>query len=57
MVQNIRGKLLMAEIMIGLKKLDLPDLDLTQAKAFSIAAQQAIAANHLGYGIVVATKK
>ena len=56
MVQNIRSKLLMAEIMIGLKKLDLPTLDLTQAKAFSKAAVDAIAANHLGYGIVVASK-
>lgn len=56
MVHAIRGKLLMAEIMIGLKKLNLPGLDLTQAKAFSIAAQQAIAAHHLGYGILVAQK-
>jgi len=56
MVQGIRSKLLVAEIMIGLKKLDLPGLDLTQAKAFSKAAQDAIAANHLGYGIVVAAK-
>jgi ubiquinone/menaquinone biosynthesis C-methylase UbiE len=56
MVQGIRGKLLMAEIMIGLKKLDLPGVNLSQAKAFSKAAQDAIAANHLGYGIVVARK-
>jgi ubiquinone/menaquinone biosynthesis C-methylase UbiE len=56
MVQDIRSKLLLAEIMIGLKKLDLPGLDLSQAKAFSKAAQDAIAANHLGYGIVVAAK-
>lgn len=56
MVQGIRSKLLMAEIMIGLKKLELPGLDLGQAKAFSKAAQDAIATNHLGYGFVVATK-
>jgi ubiquinone/menaquinone biosynthesis C-methylase UbiE len=56
MVQGIRSKLLLAEIMIGLKKLDLPGLDLGQAKTFSKVAQDAIAANHLGYGIVVATK-
>jgi ubiquinone/menaquinone biosynthesis C-methylase UbiE len=56
MVQGIRGKLLLAEIMIGLKKLDLPGLDLSQAKAFSRAARDAIASNHLGYGIVVAAK-
>jgi arsenite methyltransferase len=56
MVQGIRSKLLVAEIMVGLKKLDLPGLDLSQAKAFSKSAQDAIAANHLGYGIVVASK-
>ncbi len=56
MVQAIRGKLLMAEIMIGLKKLDLPGLDLSTAKAFSKAAHDAIASKHLGYGIVVASK-
>jgi arsenite methyltransferase len=56
MVQTIRGKLLMAEVMIGLKKLALPDLDLSTAKAFSKAAQDAITSRQLGYGIVVAVK-
>jgi arsenite methyltransferase len=56
MVQAIRGKLLVADILIGLKKLDLRGLDLEQAKAFSTAAQDAIAKEHLGYGIVVARK-
>ena len=57
MVQAIRGKLLVADILIGLKKLDLPGLDLQQAKAFSKAAQDAIAAGHLGYGLLVASKE
>ncbi|HUZ94162.1 MAG TPA: hypothetical protein VMU57_04550, partial [Edaphobacter sp.] len=56
MVQGIRSKILLAEIMIGLKKLDLPGLDVSEAKAFSKAAQDAIAANRLGYGIIVALK-
>jgi arsenite methyltransferase len=56
MVQGIRSKLLVAEIMIGLKKLDLHGLDLGEAKAFSKAAQDAIATGRLGYGIVVAFK-
>ena len=56
MVQGIRSKILVAEIMIGLKKLDLPGLDLSDAKAFSKAAQDAIAANRLGYAIIVAVK-
>lgn len=57
MVQAIRGKLLVADILIGLKKLDLPGLDLQQAKAFSTAAQDAIAKGHLGYGLLVASKQ
>ncbi len=56
MVQAIRGKLLVADILIGLKKLDLPGLDLREAKAFSKAALDAIATNRLGYGIMVACK-
>lgn len=56
MVQDIRSKLLLAEIMIGLKKLDLPGLNMSDAKAFSLAAQKAIAANQLGYAIIVAVK-
>lgn len=56
MVQGIRSKILVAEIMIGLKKLDLPGLDVSEAKAFSKAAQDAIAANRLGYAIIVAVK-
>lgn len=57
MVQAIRGKLLVADILIGLKKLHLPGLDLQQAKVFSAAAQDAIAAGHLGYGLLVASKE
>lgn len=57
MVQAIRSKLLVADILIGLKKLDLPGLDLQQAKSFSKAAQDAIAAGHLGYGLLVASKE
>lgn len=56
MVQGIRSKVLLAEIMIGLNKLYLPGLDVSEAKAFSKAAQNAIAANRLGYGIIVAFK-
>lgn len=56
MVQAIRGKLLVADVLIGLKKLDLPGLDLREAKAFSKAALDAIAANRLGYGVMVACK-
>ncbi len=57
MVKAIRGKLLVADILIGLKKLDLPGLDLKQAKVFATAAQDAIAKGHLGYGLLIASKE
>jgi arsenite methyltransferase len=53
MVQEIRGKLLLAEILKGLKKLDLPGLDMEHAKEFAHAADVAVRAGQLGYGIVV----
>jgi arsenite methyltransferase len=56
MVQAIRSKILLAEIMIGLKKMELPGLDLSESKRFAKAAQDAIAANRLGYGMIVAAK-
>lgn len=55
-VQNIRGKLLLADVLSGLKKLDLPGLDLLRAKEFARAAADAIGARQLGYGVIVAEK-
>lgn len=56
MVDDIQGRMLVAEAMIGLKKLQLPGFDLAQAKAFATAARSAIVANKLGYAVVVAEK-
>lgn len=56
MVQQIQGKLLLADIMIGLKKLDLPGLDIKQAKEFATAAKHAIGSSKLGYALLVAQK-
>lgn len=56
MVQQIQGKLLLADIMIGLKKLDLPGLDIKQAKEFAAVAKNAIGNNKLGYALLVAQK-
>jgi arsenite methyltransferase len=53
MVRQIRGKLLLAEVLKGLKKLDLPGLDLERAKDFARAADAAIQSEQLGYGILV----
>jgi arsenite methyltransferase len=57
MVQQIRGKLLGAELLIGLKKLDLPgSLDFEQAKALAKAAATAIQMNKFGYVVIIASK-
>ncbi len=53
MVKEIRGKLLLAELLRGLKKIDLPGLDVEQAKDFARAADTAILSGQLGYGILV----
>jgi arsenite methyltransferase len=54
MVEQVRGKLLLADIMIGLKKLQLPGLDIAQAKDFASAADRAVKRKHLGYALLVA---
>ncbi len=56
MVEQIRGKLLLADIMIGLKKLQLPGLDIRQAKEFATAAKRAIESKKLGYALLVGQK-
>ena len=48
MVNQIRMKLLGAEIMVGLKKLDLPGVDLSTAKQMAQAATAAIRQGTLG---------
>lgn len=53
MVEQIRGKLLLADTMVGLKKLELPGLDLIQAKQFANAAGNAVRQDKLGYALVV----
>lgn len=52
MVNQIRMKLLGAEIMVGLKKMDLPGVDFAQAKAMAASALEAIKQGKLGYAIV-----
>ena len=56
MVHQVRGKLLGAEIMVGLKKLDLPGIDFTVAKQMAQAAFDAIQRGSLGYAIICAAK-
>jgi arsenite methyltransferase len=55
-VNQVRMKLLGAEIMVGLKKLDLPGIDLSTAKQLAQAALTAIRQGTLGYAIICAAK-
>jgi ubiquinone/menaquinone biosynthesis C-methylase UbiE len=56
MVRQIQAKLLGAEIMKGLKKLDMPGLDFSAAKQLAKAAMAAIEQGQLGYAVIVAQK-
>lgn len=53
MARDVQTRLLGLEVMIGLKKLDLPGVDLGQAKQFARSAMKAIQAGVLGYSLIV----
>jgi len=55
-VQQIRMKLLSAEVLIGLKKLALPGSDFTFAKKMAQSALTAIQEGQLGYAVLIAVK-
>jgi ubiquinone/menaquinone biosynthesis C-methylase UbiE len=55
-VNQIRTRLLAAEVMVGLQKLMLPQFDFKAAKAIARHALEAIREGKLGYAIVAATK-
>lgn len=56
MVRDIQGKLLGAELMVKLQGLNLPGLDLDQAKTMARAAADAVRAGLLGYSLVTARR-
>ncbi|MDE3202424.1 MAG: methyltransferase domain-containing protein [Acidobacteriota bacterium] len=56
MVQQVRGKLLGAEIAVGLKKLELPGIDFSTAKQFAQVALRATREGKLGYVVISAQK-
>jgi ubiquinone/menaquinone biosynthesis C-methylase UbiE len=56
MVRQIQAKLLGAEIMAGLKKIDLPGVDFATGRQFAQAALQAARSGALGYVVIVARK-
>jgi arsenite methyltransferase len=55
-VNQIRTRLLLSEVMIGLNKLTLPGFDIEVAKEFARHVLNAIRTGKLGYAIVVAVK-
>ena len=56
MVRQVHAKLLGAEIMAGLKKIDLPGVDFATGKQFAQAALQATRDGALGYTVLSARK-
>lgn len=56
MADQIQMRLLTAELLAGLKKLDLSGMDLDSAKGLLKVAREAIDDGHLGYAIIIATK-
>jgi ubiquinone/menaquinone biosynthesis C-methylase UbiE len=57
MVQKIQGKLLGAELLLKLKKIELPgSIDFEQARALTKSAAAAVKAHQFGYAVITATK-
>ena len=54
MAHDIQGRLLGIELMVKLKKLDLPGTDFEQAKQLARAAANAIQQGLLGYSLIIA---
>jgi arsenite methyltransferase len=56
MVRQVQAKLLGVEVMKGLKRIDLPGIDLTAVKQMAKAALAAVQSGQIGYAIVTAEK-
>src|SRR5258707_2996225 len=56
MVQQIGMKLLSAEVLVGLKKLALPNVDFTSAKKMAQNTLSAIQQGELGYAVLIAVQ-
>jgi ubiquinone/menaquinone biosynthesis C-methylase UbiE len=56
MVNQVRTRLLGAEILVGLKKLELPGVDLAAAKGMARSALTAVRDGSLGYAIIHAAE-
>ena len=57
MVRDIQGRMLGAELMVKLRKLDLPGVDFENAKATATSAAAAVKNGLLGYSLLTASLK
>ena len=57
MARDIQGRLLGLELMVKLKKLDLPGADFDQARALALAAGKAIQRGLLGYTLILGRRQ
>ena len=56
LVEQVRGRLLAAEVLLQLKKLNLPDFDLAAARQMATRSLAAIKQRQLGYIVITAAK-
>jgi hypothetical protein len=56
MVKDIRARLLGVELLVKLDQVDLPGVDLEQARRMAQAAAQAVREGQLGYALIVGVK-
>ncbi|MCP4360963.1 MAG: methyltransferase domain-containing protein [Chloroflexi bacterium] len=57
LIRDVRGKLLAAELMVKLGKIDFPTADFSQAKKIARTAAESVRQGKLGYAILVASGK
>lgn len=55
MVKDVQGRLLGLELLAGLKKLELPGVDLSEAKQFARCASKAVQEGIFGYALITAS--
>lgn len=56
LIEQVRGRLLLADVMKNLDKIDLAGFDLDEAKAIANAAARAVRAGALGYTVIIGEK-
>ncbi|MGH3277059.1 MAG: class I SAM-dependent methyltransferase, partial [Streptosporangiaceae bacterium] len=57
LVQQVRGRLLAADVLRGLEMVELPSLDFAAARDLAQAATDAISRGDLGYALITAVKR